>query len=444
MNGHSRSTEDPSGRRQWRDQAPRGRLPPDGEQPSGRSAEISRKRGRDIGTSVLSNIGALVVVLDREGRIVRFNRACEQLTGYTSQEVKGRRIWDLLLVSEEVAPVMAVFKELRSGHFPNEYKNHWVTKDGRRRLMMWSNTILPDEQGDIEYVIGTGIDIIEEEQTQQSLRKARDAFEQRVEEAEAELAAQRLLSLRADRLRSLGEMAAGIAHELNQPLVGVRGLAEHLLIGMDRGWNLSEEKLRDKLSLIVEQADRMSHIIERVRMFARDAGKPETRPVKVNDVVHGALSMLGPQLRTRGIALAYELAEALPMVRVNPMSLEEVVVNLVMNAADALVETTEEGVPSTSLRILMRTRKSREGDQERVQIQVIDEAAGIPEELLAKVFEPFLTTKGPDLGTGLGLAICKYIVEQVGGVIGIESAVGRGTTVTVSLPAATENRGGES
>jgi C4-dicarboxylate-specific signal transduction histidine kinase len=186
----------------------------------------------------------------------------------------------------------------------------------------------------------------------------------------------------------------------------------------------------------------MSHIIQRVRMFARDAGKPETRPVLVNDVVHGALSMLGPQLRTRGIALAYELAEALPMVRVNPMSLEEVVVNLVMNAADALVETTDEGVPSTALRILMRTQTSREDDQERVQIQVIDEGDGIPEELLAKVFQPFLTTKGPDRGTGLGLAVCKYIVEQVGGVIGIESAVGRGTTVTVSLPAATENSGG--
>jgi len=172
--------------------------------------------------------------------------------------------------------------------------------------------------------------------------------QKRAEEAEAELEAQRLLSLRADRLRSLGEMAAGIAHELNQPLVGVRGLAEHLLIGMDRGWNLSEEKLWDKLSLIIEQADRMSHIIQRVRMFARDAGKPETRPVKVNDVVHGALSMLGPQLRTRGIALAYELAETLPMVRVNPMSLEEVVVNLVMNAADALVETTEKRIKPVS------------------------------------------------------------------------------------------------
>jgi C4-dicarboxylate-specific signal transduction histidine kinase len=260
----------------------------------------------------------------------------------------------------------------------------------------------------------------------------------RAEQAEAELKAQRLLCSRADRLRSLGQMAAGIAHELNQPLVGVRGLAEHLLIGMNRGWNLSEERVRNKLSLIIEQADRMSHIIQRVRMFARDAGKRESRFVQVNDVVQAALSMLGPQLRTRGIALDSELAEGIPLVRVNPMSLEEVVLNLVVNAADALAESTQQRAHSTPLRILVRTRISREKDQQRVQIQVIDQAGGIPVDLLPNVFEPFWTTKGPDRGTGLGLAICKDIVEQAGGTIGIESAVGRGTTVTVSLPAVTD------
>lgn len=312
----------------------------------------------------------------------------------------------------------------------------------------------------------TGIDVTVEVQTQRSLRNAPDDLEQQVaeptaalansdrhlpdqveyrrraEEAEAELDAQRLLSMRADRLRSLGQIAAGIAHELNQPLVGVRGLAEHLMIGLDRGWNLSEEKVREKLTLIIEQADRMSHIIQRVRMFARDAGKPETRLVQVNDVVQGALRMLGPQLRTRSIVLNCELAEVIPLVSVNPMSLEEVLLNLVVNAADALAETTGDRVRSTPLCILVRTRTNREDDQDRVQIQVIDRGIGIPADLLAKVFEPFLTTKGPDRGTGLGLAICKFIVEQVGGSIGIESAEGRGTTVTVSLPAATENHGG--
>jgi C4-dicarboxylate-specific signal transduction histidine kinase len=270
----------------------------------------------------------------------------------------------------------------------------------------------------------------DEQQTQQPGRIPPDD----VEQGEAELKAQRLLSLRADRLRSLGQMAAEIAHELNQPLVGVRGLAEHLLIGMDRGWNLSPEKVRKKLSQIVAQADRMTHIIERVRMFARDASQPESWPVQVNDVVHDALSILGPQLRARGIKLQHDLAVENPLIRINPMSMEEVVFNLVLNAADALAETSEEGSGHvTPCCILVRTRTRGEADQRSVQLQVIDQGVGIPENLLDKVFEPFLTTKAADRGTGLGLAICKVIVEQAGGTIGIESAVGMGTTVTVSL-----------
>jgi C4-dicarboxylate-specific signal transduction histidine kinase len=86
-----------------------------------------------------------------------------------------------------------------------------------------------------------------------------------------------------------------MAHELNQPLVGVRGLAEHLLIALERGWPLSPDKLREKLALIVEQADRMSHIIEHVRRFARDAGKPDFRPVQINDMVRGVVNLVGTQ-----------------------------------------------------------------------------------------------------------------------------------------------------
>ena len=144
-------------------------------------------------------------------------------------------------------------------------------------------------------------------------------------DAQRELETQRALSMRSDRLRSLGEMAAGIAHELNQPLVGVRGLAEHILIAMDRGWDLTEEKLRDRLTRVVEQADRMVHIIEHVRMFAREAGRPNPVPVQANDVVRSGMEMLGAQFRSHGLELASELSEGLPLVFANPFSLEEVI-----------------------------------------------------------------------------------------------------------------------
>jgi PAS domain S-box-containing protein len=100
-----------------------------------------------------------VVVLDRKGRIVRFNRACEKLTGYSLNEVTGKCFWDLFLVSEEVDSVKAVFEELRDGQFPNEHENYWRARDGGQQLISWSNTCLLDTEGEVEYIIATGINI---------------------------------------------------------------------------------------------------------------------------------------------------------------------------------------------------------------------------------------------------------------------------------------------
>lgn len=251
--------------------------------------------------------------------------------------------------------------------------------------------------------------------------------------AEKELEKQRLRSVRMDRLLSLGEMAAGMAHELNQPLSGVRGLAEHLLIAMDRDWNISKEKSREKFKLIVEQADRMTHIIEHVRMFAREAGKPEVRAVDINDVVVSAISLLGEQFRVHGLTLKSELTDGLPPVLVNPFSLEEVILNLLSNARDA-VEERMKADQAASSEILLRTCLDKENKKRPVKIQVIDRGIGISDELIPKIVDPFFTTKEPDKGTGLGLSICESITEQFGGKIKIESQPSEGTTVTVSLP----------
>ena len=147
--------------------------------------------------------------------------------------------------------------------------------------------------------------------------------------AEKQLEEQRTLSMRSDRLRSLGEMAAGMAHELNQPLVGVRGLAELLLLMMEKNKeNLSQKDLGNNLGLIVEQADRMAHIINHVRLFARDAGKPETSLVDLNEVVRSGMGLLSAHYRSQGLLFENELATHTLPVRVNPFSIEEVIVNL--------------------------------------------------------------------------------------------------------------------
>jgi PAS domain S-box-containing protein len=122
----------------------------------------SLERERDLLSALLHTVDALVVVLDVHGRIVKFNRACEQVTGYSYAEVRGRRIWDLLLRPEEVEQIKGVFHKLRAGDFPSKFENPWVTKSGESRLISWSNTCILDERGDVRYIMGTGIDVTEQ------------------------------------------------------------------------------------------------------------------------------------------------------------------------------------------------------------------------------------------------------------------------------------------
>lgn len=161
-----------------------------------REAEIARaelflERARDFISSVLSTAGALVVVLDVQGRIVNFNRECERVTGYTLDDVRGRPFWDMLLVPEEMQQVRAVFETLRSGNFPNTHENHWISRDGTRRLISWANTALLDSEGKVEFIIGTGVDVTERRRAEGELKIALDESRQREKEVAALLNASR-------------------------------------------------------------------------------------------------------------------------------------------------------------------------------------------------------------------------------------------------------------
>jgi PAS domain S-box-containing protein len=150
-------------------------------------AEEALRKERDFTSAVLSTAGALVVVLDRNGRIVRFNKACERATGYSFDEVKGRHFWNLLLIPEEVDDVKAVFAELKAGQFPNTHENFWVAKDGSRRMIRWSNTSIADKAGSVEHVIGTGIDITDLKETQKELTDHKEHLEELVQQRTAAL-----------------------------------------------------------------------------------------------------------------------------------------------------------------------------------------------------------------------------------------------------------------
>lgn len=132
---------------------------------------------RDLVAAVVSTAGNLIVVLDRQGRIVEFNRACEQATGYSFELVRGKHPWDLFLPVEEVEPVQETFRKLRAGIFPSEYEGTWMTHTGDRRLIAWSNTVLLDEEGFVRFVISAGIDITERKQAENRLQETNQALQ---------------------------------------------------------------------------------------------------------------------------------------------------------------------------------------------------------------------------------------------------------------------------
>jgi two-component system sensor kinase FixL len=364
-----------------------------------------------------------IIVVDSRGEIVSWNRGAETIFGYSADEAIRENVTIIMPERYREGHRKQIGRIITTGEakiIGKTVETAGLRKDGSEfplelSLATW------DSKGEVFFAA------IIRDITERKEEEARKAAEQERER-------QRVLSMRSDRLRSLGEMAAGIAHELNQPLQGVRGMAERLLISIDRGWELTEEKIRDRADTIIEQADRMVHIIEHIRIFARESGKPEPRPVKVNDVVRASMDLLGTQFRSRGIQLERELMESLPVVSANPFSLEEVVINLLINARDAVEEQMNAGSVSTPPRVLLRTLLDRTDESDYVKIEVTDSGVGIPEDMLGKVFDPFFTTKGPDRGTGLGLSISRSIVEGFGGMIYINSTPGSGTTVNISLP----------
>jgi C4-dicarboxylate-specific signal transduction histidine kinase len=213
-----------------------------------------------------------------------------------------------------------------------------------------------------------------------------------------------------DRLAALGTLAAGIAHELNQPLNTIRVVTDGFLFGRTEGWPLDPEELFEGLEMISRQVARMDKVI---------------RSVMANEAVENVFSMIGRQIEAHGIRVEKDLDPELPPLRASLNELEQVVMNLIVNARQALDESPRD--PKT---LRVRTG-SREG---AVLIEVSDNGSGIPDHLREKIFDPFFTTKAAGKGTGLGLSISQSIVSKFGGRIEVCSNEGGGATFVVFVP----------
>ncbi len=250
----------------------------------------------------------------------------------------------------------------------------------------------------------------------------------------AEVEQQRVQALEVRRLTALGEMAAGVAHELNQPLNGIRAFAEGLLYGIRQGWSTSGQETIETLGDIVGQVDRITSIVDHMRTFARDTSQVEPAAVRLSEVIDGALKLVGAQLRSYGVEVAVDIPAEVPRVLGNANQIEQVVLNLLANARDAVI--AHGGRAESGWRPLVRMLAKAGDTSAEVCLGVEDNGGGVPADIVDRVFDPFFTTKDVGKGTGLGLAIAREIVVKHGGSLTLVNRPGVGATFWMHLPAA--------
>ncbi|MBI3456734.1 MAG: hypothetical protein HY002_13235 [Candidatus Rokubacteria bacterium] len=249
----------------------------------------------------------------------------------------------------------------------------------------------------------------------EQLNRELQAQQQHLREAQEQL-------IRSDRLATVGELAAGLAHDLRNPLAGISG-ALHVLTGQLPDGSDQHTLLAE----IQSHIGRMNKTLTDLLWHARPP-TPQYLPLNVNEVVEQSLTFL-PMTSGTGIELVRELGANLPPLRLDPNLLHQAFLNILVNARQAMPDGGQ-------LAVRTRLRRSPTGDGQVVEVDIADTGAGIPGEHLPRIFQPFFTTKAQ--GTGLGLAIAARIVEQHGGRIGVESEPGSGTTFRISLPVPAE------
>jgi two-component system NtrC family sensor kinase len=224
----------------------------------------------------------------------------------------------------------------------------------------------------------------------------------------------------SDKLASLGRLAAGIAHEINNPLTGVLTFASFL-----HKRAADNDKTKEDLEVIIRETKRCREIVKNLLDFARQVPAQKTI-IDIGEVINQSLQIIDNQLSIRNIIVKKMFPkENLPKLKVDKNQLQQVLINLIVNAADAIGENRGE--------ILIDTSVVKKEGKNLIQIKIKDSGSGIPREALSKIFEPFFSTKGQK-GTGLGLAVVWGIITEHNGTIGVESEENKGTTFTIQLP----------
>lgn len=381
---------------------------------------------RNFVSTILETASALVLILDPRGRIVRFNRACQQVSGYSAEEAKEKFFWELFSSPVEADNAKAVFTRLLAGQFPINYDSQWTGKDGTSRMIGWSDTVLLNRENVPVNIIATGIDITRIKDAEEKLKnmverlatsnKALDDSSRELQEAN-----ERLKKL--DRIKS--DFISAASHELRTPLTSLKGFVEAILYDEVGPLN---EKQRQFLTYVAQSADRLHRLVNELL----DISKIESGQVRMNknlsnikNLLHEVITIFKPQAEGKSLSLELNVDGNLREIFCDADKIREVMDNLLSNA----VKYT---LPEGKIKILAKNA------DEGIRIEVQDTGIGIKAEDLPRVFEPFQniekTGAEGEESAGLGLTLSKKIVQAHGGEIQVKSRQGKGSTFTVLLP----------
>ena len=355
-----------------------------------RQLERQLRRQEEFRQHLLESFPDLILVLDLKGQYTFVSARIGELLGFGPEHLLGKNVDDVENTSPELAALYRAVATGQSARTSCEYGSRH--RDGSWRTMLGMASPLLDAEGKPAGVIISVRDVTIEKRLEQQI-------------------------IQSERLAAMGQMIGGFAHELNNPLTSILGMAELLQEGD------ASEGAHKQIAILHQQARRAAEIVQNLQYFARPP-VPGRSQVDLNELVQRTVQMQAYPLRKSNITVDFLPEPAMPPVEADPNQLMQVFLNLLLNAEQAIRESREKGT--------IRVRIGRQPDSVWIVFQ--DDGPGIAPENLAHIFDPFFTTKRPGRGTGLGLSICKTVLREHGGNIEAASAPGGGAAFTITLP----------
>jgi PAS domain S-box-containing protein len=355
-----------------------------------RALERQLRRQEEFRQRLLESFPDLILVLDMKGQYTFVSARISELLGYGPEHLVGKNVDDVENTSPELASLYRTVATGKSSRTSCEYGSRH--RDGTWRTMLGMASPLLDAEGKPAGVIISVRDVTMEKKLEQQI-------------------------IQSERLAAMGQMIGGFAHELNNPLTSILGMAELLQEGG------VSEAAHKQITILHQQARRAAEIVQNLQYFARPPA-PGRSQVNLNELVQRTVQMQAYPLRKSNITVDFLQEPAIPAVVADPNQLMQVFLNLLLNAEQAIRESREKGT--------IRVRIGRNPDSVWIVFQ--DDGPGIAPENLTHIFDPFFTTRRPGRGTGLGLSICKTVLREHGGNIEAASAPGGGAVFTITLP----------